>query len=178
MVEISCRVSILERSVINPRTTITEDKVKYVKTIPEKCDFGLVCMKTCAKKTQKSDDTSLSAIQVTKNDDGTIDINVCNQCGKCIDVCPTGAIYRAKSGTVLIKKSLCVGCYSCVEYCPTNSMRTHPDRTVPFKCISCGACVKDCPHGAIEHAEGEFEETYTEKSIPGESGETFPKEHF
>lgn len=152
--------------------------MKYIKPDTEKCKFIKACMKTCAKKTQKSDDVALSSIVVTKLDDGTIDINVCNQCGQCIDICPVGAIYRAKNGTVLIKKNFCVGCYACVEYCPTGSMRTYPGRKVPFKCISCGACVKECPEGALSHVEGEFEESYTELDKPGEPGTTFPREYF
>jgi Fe-S-cluster-containing hydrogenase component 2 len=152
--------------------------MKYIKPHPDKCAFARECMKICAQKTQKSDDLALSAIVVTKKDGGGVDINVCNQCGKCIDICAAGAIYRSKAGTVLIKKSMCVGCYSCVEYCPTGSMRTHSSRTVPFKCISCGECVEACPSGALEQAEGEFEPSYTERGIPGETGETFPGKYF
>lgn len=152
--------------------------MKYIKPSPDKCTFAQACMKICAKKAQKEDDIAYSNIVVTKADDGTIDINVCNHCGECIDICPSGAIYRSKAGTVLIKKSLCVGCYTCVERCPTGSMRTHPSQMVPFKCISCGRCAKECPSGALAHVEGAFEPSYSEQGQPGEPGETFPKEHF
>ncbi|TET33658.1 MAG: 4Fe-4S dicluster domain-containing protein [Planctomycetota bacterium] len=152
--------------------------MKYVKCHPDKCGYKLVCMATCAKKVQKSDDPALANIVITKKDDGTIDMNVCNQCGQCIDVCPTGALYRNKPGVVRINKDICVGCYTCVGFCPTGSMRTHESRTVPFKCISCGNCVKACPNKALAHEEGEFEPSYFEKGEPGEPGETFPKEYF
>ena len=152
--------------------------MKYIQCHPDKCDFQLACMATCAKKVQKSDDIALSNIVITKNDDGSIVMNVCNQCGQCIDVCPTGAIYRNKPGVVRIKEDLCVGCYTCVGFCPTGSMRTHESRVTPFKCISCGSCAKACPTKALLHVEGEFELSYTEKAKPGEPGETFPKEYF
>jgi ferredoxin len=115
---------------------------------------------------------------VTQADGGTIDINVCNQCGTCIDICPVTAITRTKSGAVVVNKSLCVGCYSCVEYCPTGSMRTHASRLAPFKCIACGACVEACPAGALELAEGEFEASYLECEQAGEPGATFSKSYF
>ena len=152
--------------------------MKYVKPHPEKCGFVQACMRACAQKTQKSEDTSFSSIVVTRSDDGSIDINVCNQCGTCIDICPVTAISRAKTGTVVINKNLCVGCYACVEYCPTGSMRTHPSRTVPFKCTACGACVEACPAGALELAEGGFELSYLERDQAGEPGATFPKAYF
>jgi ferredoxin len=135
-------------------------------------------MSACAKKTRKSDNPAMSSIVVTKSQNIKIEFNVCNQCGTCIDVCPTGSISRLKTGTVMIDKKTCVGCYACVEYCPTKSMRTAEGQTVPFKCISCGACVKACPNGALELVEGEFEKSYTERKMPGEAGETFPKKYF
>ena len=152
--------------------------MKYVECHADRCDFQLACMATCAKKVQKSGDLALSNIVITKKDDGAIDMNVCNQCGACIDVCPTGAIYRNNVGVVRIDEEKCVGCYICVGFCPTGSMRAHESRKAPFKCISCGSCVKACPNRALLHVEGEFEPSYTEKNEPGEPGKTFPKEYF
>ncbi|NIV29273.1 MAG: 4Fe-4S dicluster domain-containing protein [Anaerolineae bacterium] len=74
---------------------------------------------------------------------------VCSQCGECIDVCPTGALYRDKAGVVRLKKKDCVGCLSCVGFCPTATMYYHADYVEPIKCISCGLCTKECPTGAI-----------------------------
>jgi anaerobic carbon-monoxide dehydrogenase iron sulfur subunit len=155
-----------------------ENEMKYVKPNPAKCKYALECMKTCAKKTRKSDNPAMSAILVAKGGGGKININVCNQCGTCIDICPTGAISRSKTGAVLIDRKKCVGCYACVEYCPTKSMRVVEGELAPFKCISCGACVKACPSGALEMSEGTFEKSYTERGTPGEAGETFPKKYF
>lgn len=75
-------------------------------------------------------------------------MNVCNQCGECIEVCPTEAIYRAKNGVVRIDKEKCLGCYSCVGFCPT-VMFFHKDVQEPFKCVACGMCAKECPTGAV-----------------------------
>ncbi len=98
------------------------------------------------------EDPEKSAIRVKQTDNG-FEINVCNQCGECIDVCPVQALSRNKLGVVTINKSICVGCYICVGFCPTLSMRTHPELREPFKCIACGICAKACPEKALEIAE-------------------------
>jgi len=126
--------------------------MKYLKTSPAKCKGVRACEKTCSKTFFKTEDPSKSAIQV-KEVGGKFEINVCNQCGLCIAVCPVKALSRNKLGVVVLDKNLCVGCLMCVGYCPTLSMRTHPDLREPFKCVACGACAKACPEKALEIAE-------------------------
>jgi len=126
--------------------------MKYLKTSPAKCQGVRACEKICAKTFFKTEDPSKSAIQVTEKD-GTFEINVCNQCGECIPICPVKALSRNKQGVVMLDKKLCVGCLMCVGYCPTLSMCTHPELREPFKCVACGACVKACPEKALEIAE-------------------------
>ncbi|MDI6739961.1 MAG: aldehyde:ferredoxin oxidoreductase [Candidatus Edwardsbacteria bacterium] len=126
--------------------------MKYLKTDPAKCKGARVCEKTCAKTFFKTEDPEKSAIRVKQTAEGFA-INVCNQCGDCIAVCPALALSRNKQGVVMLDKKTCVGCLMCVGYCPTLSMRTHPDLCEPFKCIACVACARACPQGALEIAE-------------------------
>ncbi len=99
----------------------------------------------------KVPDLVKSAIRVSAPEPagGECTIEFCDQCGECIAVCPTGALYRAKNGLVRIRKKDCVGCLACVGFCPTLVMYVDPDSTVPFKCVACAKCVDECPADAL-----------------------------
>lgn len=45
----------------------------------------------------------------------------CTQCGKCAQVCPTGAISRARPKTA--DKSKCISCMRCVTVCPQSARK-------------------------------------------------------
>jgi carbon-monoxide dehydrogenase iron sulfur subunit len=128
-------------------------KTKILKPDTEKCNGALACEKTCSKAFFKVEDPALSSIRHGRTDSGAHALNVCNQCGECIAVCPVEAIRRNKMGVVMVSKKLCVGCFMCVGFCPTLSMRRAPGRPEPFKCTSCGLCVESCPAGALEIVE-------------------------
>ena len=111
--------------------------MKFIKTDMQKCIGAKSCEKICAKTFFKTEDVAYSALRITRNKDGW-DINVCNQCGKCIDICPVKALSRNKAGTVVIDKALCVGCFMCVGFCPTMSMRVAPGGRVPRRFVPQG----------------------------------------
>ena len=126
--------------------------MKYLKPSQSKCRGARACERTCSKTFFKAEDPAKSAISVAKADQGFA-INACDQCGRCIEVCPVKALSRNKLGVVMLDRKACVGCLMCVGFCPTLSMMHHPELPVPFKCVACGACAKACPHGALELAE-------------------------
>jgi len=126
--------------------------MKVLTPNPEKCKLARRCEPVCAKAVNKKQERRFSAIQVEEGEKRPA-FTVCNQCGECILVCPTGALSRAKSGVVLLRKDLCVACYMCVGFCPTSAMFRTEGQLEPFKCISCGQCVKACPHGALQLVE-------------------------
>lgn len=123
--------------------------MKVVSTKAELCIGCKACEDACSKVLFKEQNPEKSAIRVTEMEDEGYEINVCNQCGECIDICPVEAIYRAKNGTVMINKEKCVGCFACVGFCPIGAMCQHKDYVEPFKCIACGACTRECPTEAI-----------------------------
>lgn len=127
--------------------------VKRLMVDPKICSGCLTCEQTCSTAYHKESLAEKSSIRVTVNENRPHSHSICNQCGECIEICPTQAIYRDKTGVVRIRKADCVGCLSCVGFCPSMSMRYHSTLLEPFKCVACGLCVKSCPSHALSIAD-------------------------
>jgi Fe-S-cluster-containing hydrogenase component 2 len=132
-------------------------KVKVLCFHPEKCTGCLACEKACSQVHFKSNEGGeKSALRILKTKHG-YQINVCDQRGLCLDMCPVGALTRRKNGVVWIDKDTCIGCQACVGFCPIGAMRKSTECIEPFKCISCGACVRACPENALELVEKDID---------------------
>lgn len=97
--------------------------------------------------------------------------DVCKHCthAGCLDVCPTGALFRTEFGTVVVQNDVCNGCGYCVPACPfgvIDKRRPAPDETptgdprigIAQKCTLCydrlrdgqtPACAQACPTTSI-----------------------------
>jgi formate dehydrogenase iron-sulfur subunit len=57
--------------------------------------------------------------------------DVCKHCthAGCLDVCPTGALFRTEFGTVVVQADVCNGCGTCVAGCPFGVVERRRDGT-------------------------------------------------
>jgi formate dehydrogenase iron-sulfur subunit len=65
--------------------------------------------------------------------------DVCKHCthAGCLDVCPTGALFRTEFGSVVVQADICNGCGYCVSGCPYGVIDRRPDDGRAWKCTLC-----------------------------------------
>jgi formate dehydrogenase iron-sulfur subunit len=80
--------------------------------------------------------------------------DVCKHCSSaaCLEVCPTGALFRTEFGTVVVQQDICNGCGYCVPACPFGVIERREGDGRVFKCTLCYDRLKDGMEPACAHA--------------------------
>ena len=87
--------------------------------------------------------------------------DVCKHCTEaaCLDVCPTGSLFRTEFGTVVVQPDICNGCGYCVPACPFGVIAKDEQDGRAGKCTLCydrlksgsePACAMACPTRSIQ----------------------------
>ena len=65
------------------------------------------------------------SMNVRASEKATVNVDKCVSCGKCVEVCPFGAMVMLDGGRAMVVELMCEGCGVCKLVCPTNAIEVN-----------------------------------------------------
>lgn len=121
-----------------------------------KCSGCRACLVACSLNLFQENNPKKAALNLIPHfpEPGVYEMKVCTQCGKCADVCSTGAIKQNQRGAYFVDYDECNLCEACVAECPEGVMYLRAELADhAWKCDLCGDCVTVCGMSALWVAE-------------------------
>jgi len=123
----------------------------FLRTNPSVCTGCNICLSACAMARQGNFDITKARLRVVGTWPGPSAPVVCDQCGECVQVCPTAALTMdEKVGGLVYDRDLCTLCDACTTACPHHLLSMDSERV--YVCNLCSGwpeCADWCPTGAI-----------------------------
>jgi carbon-monoxide dehydrogenase iron sulfur subunit len=136
-------------------------EVRRIRVSAGKCSGCRLCMQICAIAHYHEINPRKAALRIEARfpQPGVYRPRVCAQCGKCMEVCPEGAIVRRDDGAYIVLVEKCTNCGDCIPVCKPGVIFQHPDVEHVIICDNCFQCTELCNTGAITVVAGPDKET-------------------
>jgi anaerobic carbon-monoxide dehydrogenase iron sulfur subunit len=124
---------------------------KRLKVTPGKCSGCRLCTQICAISHFEEINPKKASLRIEARfpQPGLFKPHVCTQCGKCLKVCPEGAIIRRDDGAYIVLKDKCTNCGDCIKVCAPKVIFQHRDLDYVLICDNCFKCTELCNTGAL-----------------------------